>query len=66
MYLIIQVKNRWTRKEKEDGAFHWLICVDGSEKGVISFKQTLKLANLEKDTIQFMLVKMVKLKKDIK
>ena len=51
------VKNREERASKEDGAFRWGVCLDGSENSYRGLKQVLTLCDKSKDFIDMIHVR---------
>ena len=47
----IVVKTSEDRNDKENGAFRWLVCSDGSEKSYNSLRKTIKIMDREKDEL---------------
>ena len=43
------IKSKEERKSKENGAFRWLVCSDGSEKSYTALRETIQLMDKEKD-----------------
>lgn len=45
------VKSNEDRKDKENGAFRWLVCSDGSEKSYKSLRKTIEIIDKSKDEL---------------
>jgi nucleotide-binding universal stress UspA family protein len=50
------IKDDEQRKDKENGAFRWLVCSDGSEKSYNSLRETIRIIDKSRDEIVVIVV----------